>query len=301
MSARFGVTAFARFAVPTLIFAPLLLAAPHPAWAQRGEEPSLRVASDSSVVQQVDLVGGSRLLGRIVEISDGTVTFLTLEGIRLTFPVSQVLSVRVLDGARHGDDFWPRDPSDSRLFIGPTARVTGDRRGYAGVYELIFPSAAIGITDWGMVSGGMSIIPGLALSDQFFYISPKLRFLGLRGLDAAAGVLWVTIADSEKSAGMVYGVATVGNEVVALTAGPAFPFVSDGGFTDEMLGLVGAEVRVSRGVKVITENWFVPDGEGAFLTFGLRGLAGRSTIELAALVPTDSDIIVPLASFSVTW
>jgi hypothetical protein len=206
--------------------------------------------------------------------------------------------IRKPRGVRHGRDFWPRDRSDSRLFIGPTARVSGNGRGYVGLYELFFPSAAIGIGDIAMISGGMSIFPTLGLDEQIYYFAPKVRLLGLEMVSAAAGLLYVGVGSEDEYGGLAYGVVTLGDDRAAVTAGPGFPFYSDGGFADEMLAMVGGEVRVSRGLKLISENWFVPGSEGAFFTLGLRGLTGAHSIEFAVLIPTTGDVLIPVASYS---
>jgi len=281
--------------------ASLWIAASTPATAQDIGDESLRVPADTTTVQEIELASGTKLVGRIVEIEAGRLVFRTLEGLEVTLRVAQVRAVRVLEGVRSGPEFWPRDPSDSRLFLGPTARVVGDRRGYVGIYELFFPSAAVGVGDVAMVSGGMSIFPGLPLSDQFFFFSPKVRLLGNDQVGAAAGLFWFGVGASDDSGGLVYTVLTAENEAGAVTLGPAFPFMSDGGFTDEFLGMIGGEIRLSRSVKFISENWFVGQGEGAFLTFGARLLESRYTIEAAALIPTDGEAVLPLVSFSMTW
>ncbi len=258
-------------------------------------------AIDSTLVQEVELRDGSTLVGRVIRVADGRMTFRTLDDVEVTFRLNQIHRIQTLEGVRHGREFWPRDPSDSRLFIGPTARVPGDGRGYAGVYELLFPSAAIGFGDVAMVSGGMSMFPGAPLNEQIYYVSPKIRLVGNDWVGAAAGVLWLALGFDDKSAGLAYGVVTAESETASLTVGPAFPFLTDGGFTDEVLGLVGIEARVSRGLKVMSENWILPGGEGAFFTFGLRLLADRFTIEAGALVPSEGELVLPVASFSTTW
>ena len=271
-----------------------------PATAQVEADRAAQDPADSTVVHEVELTDGNKLIGYILEISGGHVTFRTLDDLELTFRLSEVRHIRVPEGTRHGRQFWPRDPTDSRLFIGPTARVPGDRRGYVGLYELFFPSAAIGLGDVAMVSGGMSIFPGVGLNEQIYYVAPKIRFVGTDRVGIAGGALWLTLGFEDESAGMVYGVATVGSEQASITVGPAFPFVTDGGFTDEVLGLVGLEARLSPKVKVISENWILLD-EGAFFTFGFRVLEGPATIEAALLVPSEGEAVLPIGNFSYSW
>lgn len=291
-----------RFLSLCLILSAISMAGWTPAaGAQAVPDSALRPLADTTVVQEVELEGGSKLIGRIIGVSQGVVTFRTLEGLEVHFPISQVRRIGQPHGVRHGRDFWPRDRSDSRLFIGPTARVSGHGHGYVGLYELFFPSAAIGFGDIAMVSGGMSIFPTLGLDEQIYYFAPKVRLLALDLVSAAAGLLYVGVGSEDEYGGLAYGVVTLGDDRAAVTAGPGFPFYSEGGFADETLAVVGGEVRVSRGLKLISENWFVPGSEGAFFTLGLRGLTGKNSIEFAVLIPTTDGVVIPVASFSAGW
>ena len=54
----------------------------------------------------------------------------------------------------------------------------------------MFPSVAYGLTDNLSISGGMSIIPALGLSEQLFYVAPRLGKQFSDRLAVATGVLW---------------------------------------------------------------------------------------------------------------
>ncbi len=269
------------------------------------QEPpqEIAVVQDTSVVQHVELRDGTKLTGRVVSIDGEWVTFVTLGGVELRFRRGDVASVRETSRARAREEMWPRDGSDSRLFVSPTARVPDHGHGYFGVYELFFPSVGVGLGGVAMLSGGVTIIPGIDISDQVFYLSGKARFLNTDYVQAAAGVFWVRAGSSDESAGAVFGTITAGSDIASFTGSLGFPFVTESGFEEKPLISLGGELRASRRIKFITENWVVPGEDGSILSFGVRFITSSLTAELAGIFPTTAEDVVffPLVSFSYTW
>ena len=95
----------------------LTVGAAAPVTAQRPNQVRFRIVEDSTVVQEVRLRDGSKLLGHIVAIEGVTIDFVTLGGIRVQFQRRDAERIREIRGVRRGDDFWPEDPSNSRLFV----------------------------------------------------------------------------------------------------------------------------------------------------------------------------------------
>jgi hypothetical protein len=269
------------------------------------QEPTqeLAVVQDTTVVQQVELRDGTKLTGRVVSIEGEWVTFVTLEGVELRFRRGDVVSVREMSRAQARAGMWPRDGSDSRLFVSPTARVPDHGHGYVGVYELVFPSVGVGLGGVAMLSGGVSIVPGIDIDEQVFYLSGKARFLNVEYVQAAVGVFWVHAGSGDESAGAVFGSITAGSDIASFTGSLGFPFATASGFEEKPLVSLGGEYRASRLVKFITENWIVPGEDGAILSFGIRLITRSLTAELAGIVPTIADdlYVFPLVSFSYTW
>ncbi len=151
-----------------------------------------------------------------------------------------------------------------------------------------------------MVSGGMSIVPGIDLDDQIFYIAPKVQLFDIDNVQGAVGLFWVKPGSSEESAGLVFTSLTAGDQRASLTAGLSFPFTSRDGFAEETLVTLGGEIRVSRSLKVITENWFAPGEEGAIMSLGVRVIGSRFSIEAAAGTTSDGGFL-PIVNFSLFW
>ena len=284
---------FCLFALTAVPFGPLS--------AQRRGQVQFRVIDDSTLVQEVQLRDGTKLVGRIVAIDGDAITFRTLGGLQLEFQRRDAERVREIRGVMHGDDFWPNDPSDSRLFVAPTARVPRHGHGYFGIYELVVPSFAVGIQDVAMIAGGFSIIPGIAIADQVFYLAPKVQVFDTGPVQGAIGLFWVQPGTEFESAGLVYSGITAGNRSSAFSGGVAFSFESHGGFNDDPLLILGGETRVSRGVKLITENWFAPGAGDSVFSFGVRIIGSRITVEAAAVTSSEGGFVLPLVNFSLTW
>ena len=288
-----------RRSLAVLIVALPLMAATRTAAAQ---EPTgnVAVAQDSTVVQEIALRDGTTLIGRIIRIEGTDIRIRTLGGTELTVRRRDIARVRVIRGTVHDGAFWERDPSDSRLLLGPTARVPPHGHGYAGSYELFLVSAGVGIGGRGMISAGMSLIPGLAIDEQVFYVAPKLQLFDIGLLQGAAGVFWVKPWTSEESAGMVFGGLTAGPERASFSGGIGFPFASQGGFADQALVMLGGEIRGTRHFKLLTENWLVPGEDGAVMSLGVRFISRSLTVELGAATTTDGGFL-PIVNVSAGW
>ena len=88
--------------------------------------------------------------------------------------------------------------------------------------------------------------------------------------------------------GLLYGVATWGNRANAFTAGLGWGYNwgSDGNDLSSAPVLVlGGETRVSRRVKLVTENWFYTGAvdKGGILSGGFRFIGDRLTSDLGLI------------------
>ncbi len=285
---RFMITAVAA----------LLAGSAIPAAGQRADP--LRVLSDTTAVQQVELGDGTKLLGRIVRIDGDDIFFRTLGNVDIRFERRDVRNVREVRGELYNGEFWPEDPSDSRLFLAPTARVPGHGHGYFGVYELFVPSFGVGIGTVFMISGGFSAIPGIDLRDQVYYIAPKAQVFNSEYVQGAVGLFWAKPGTNEESVGMAYSGVTAGTPRASFSGGIAFPFGSRSGFSDNPLLMVGGEVRATKRLKVITENWIAPSEGDAILSLGFRIITSRLTVEVAVATTTEGGFL-PLVNFSTAW
>lgn len=252
--------------------------------------PSISFSQQDSTnveVRRIELKDGSVIIGNILSEDSVSIKFRTLSNIEMVIQKDQIVKIEVISGKIVKGKLWRRDPNCTRLLFAPTARALKAGQGYFSDYEIFLPFVAVGITDFFTLAGGMTLIPGA--DEQAFYIAPKVTPIHLKNFDLAAGILYIKIPDEGEGAGIVYGVATYGTEDVALTFGMGFGFVG-GDFADKPMVALGGEYRISKSIKLITENWFIPDSEVQLLSLGIRFFGKNLSADFGLIYPAGSDI-----------
>lgn len=258
--------------------------------------PERSAASDTLV--EVRLAGGSTLFGRVVEERGDALVFETLSGERLEAP-RQSVRVRPARGRIVRGELWHEDPGGTRLFLAPTARTLRQGAAYAGA-TWILPSAGYGATDDLTLAAGL---PGV--------VAAKVRGLDRPRVQLAAGAsTFRWLAAREPGCvrncdappvvwhGIVYGVGTFGGGDDALHAGTGVHW-GDGG--TEVPVMLGGERRISRRLKLLTENWIIPGRSGA-ASAGVRRVGDRWALDYgvaAAFRPGGRAVqLAPVLSYS---
>ena len=291
--------------LPRLLFMLLALSAAvfRPSVSASAQTPSSFVVSDSLV--QVVASDGTVYVGRITAVAADQITMETVSGVRVELRRAQVRRIEPALGRVVNGEYWAEDPNISRLFVTPTGRALRRGEGYIGIYELLFPFLAYGVTDRFTLAGGIPLFGGFAEGLPPFYLAPKFEFFTTPTLRASAGALAVVFEG--ESAGLLYGVGSFGTPDRALTAGLAYGYVTDGGedggsgeISNTPAIMVGGESRIGRRVKLLTENYFIPGLDGALLSGGARfiGRAWAFDFGLLFLVGEDGGGYLPLISFN---
>lgn len=211
-------------------------------------------AQPSDKVVAIELRDGSRLVGRVLSEDEISLKVQTTGGLEITVPRSSIVS---MGPAGEGGATSGVDPNYSRLMFGPTARPLRKGDGYFADYELLFPGVAYGLTDNITLGGGFSTIPGIGLSDQVFYISPKLGFeLGPRA-SVAVGGLFAGVSselddDFQNTLRIAYAVGTFGPPRHSATIG--LGAANAGGETTPLL-MLGGVATLSRHMALVAESW----------------------------------------------
>ena len=273
-------------------------AAPAPAAAQ---VDSAIAAVDT--IREIRLRDGSVIYGRIESDAGERLVIVTTAGARVEVDRAQVRSVSVVRGTFRGGEMWPEDPNRTRLFFAPTGRSLAAGDGYFGSFEAIFPFVSYGVTDRFTLSGGIPILPDAI--GELAYLAPKLQLVSAEGVDVSVGAFGFLTTEALGSAGLLYGVATLGSEDRAVTVGGGVPFlVTDEDsdvFTETGLLMAGGEYRVSPRVKLLSENYFSTDFNGAIYSFGVRIIGDRLSgdIGLAGITDDDGDggCCLPVVNF----
>jgi hypothetical protein len=243
----------ARLLLLALLLGLLPLLGPAPLAAQ---VPQALAVSDT--LYEIRLASGETYVGRVVSVAGDQVTLETVSGVRVQFRQAQVAAVRRADGRVVDGVFWMEDPNLTRLMFAPTGRTVRAGEGYVGVFELFFPFASYGVTDWLTLAGGTPVFPEAI--GRILYIAPKARVFSGAGLDVSAGVLAMFDLqgniDEDASVGILYGVGTWGTPDRSLTGGAGWGFAGTD-VENRPVFLLGGESRVSRRVKLITENYLI--------------------------------------------
>jgi hypothetical protein len=273
------------------------------------QQPELLAVSDSLV--EVRLADGETYVGRIVAVQGDTLTLQGISGVRVQFTRAQVVAVRAAQGRVEGGAFWREDPNRTRLFFSPTGRSLAAGDGYFGVYELFIPFVAYGITDRIIIAGGSPFyLAFLGDVTPPLYLGPKVQVVDRPNLQGSVGALTVLVPDGDDGGefgsddddifGIAYGVGTFGGPDRAVTAGIGWGYVGSD-LSSEPVVMLGGETRVSRSIKLLTENVLVPGGDSGLLySAGIRFFGERLSAD-AGLVgfvgDGDSGCCFPLVNF----
>lgn len=280
-----------------LLFLGMLLVTPTGALHAQSSAPA--AVADSAT--EVRLKDGSVLIGRVESQSPTQVVLMTRSGARVEIPRDQIVSMRSVS-LRPGGEVWVEDPNGSRLFFTSTGRALPQGEGYVSSFWLFFPFVGYGVTDWLTIAGGTPIVPGAF--GEMFYIAPKITLLDRGKTSLAVGALSFFVTDEidEGNAGILYTVGTYGSRDNAITLGAGWFYAQTDGYSDianEPVFMLGGERRISRRVKLITENWIsASDGIDGMLSGGFRFIGDRLSADLGfASLPGEGGCCLPLVNF----
>lgn len=260
-------------------------------------------AAPADSVTELRLVDGTVVRGQIVESNAAVIVLRTAGGARVEVPRSQVVQQRMV-AVRASGEVWEEDPNATRLFFTSTARPLAKGEGYISSFMLFFPFVAYGVTDRITVAGGTPILPGLI--GQVFYLAPKVTLWHQPRSAFSVGALgfFVTEEIDEGSVGIVYGAGTFGSTDNAITVGAGWGYAATTGYSgisNDPVFMIGGERRVSRRVKLITENWLGFGGSevGGLVSGGFRFIGERISADLGfgGMLGTESACCIPLVNF----
>ena len=143
------------------------------------------------------------------------------------------------------------------------------------------------MTDRFTLAGGTPILPEAI--GRIFYLAPKLTLVDRERAAFAIGGLGFLDAsgDAEGSVGILYGVGTFGTREAAFTIGSGWGYATNGrtgGLSNDPVIVIGGESRVSRRVKLVTENWlFFGGGSGGAISGGVRFIGDRLSADLGMI------------------
>jgi hypothetical protein len=209
---------------------------------------------------------------------------------------------------------WADDPNPTRLFFGPTARTLPRGAGDFSDTYLFFLSGAYGLGSNLQIGGGFSVFPTDKFTDNIFFLTAKVAVRPAKNVTLAVGGLLGQVGgfgsslggDDGEGVGAFYGVGTFGSADHALTGGVVFPYAS-GDLGDDPVFLIGAETRVARRIKLVTENYLTSGGDynnvvGVF-SYGVRLFGEKMSVSLAFWNSTEGGIFpgLPYVDFVIRF
>ena len=250
------------------------------AFAQLDKDSVIASELDTSKVVKITLTDNSVLFGQILAESDTLTEFKFSAGLLISIKPNIIKEKEYLKGETIDGKYIRYDPSNSRLFFFPTARTAKAGSGYFSDYELLFPFLSISVTDFIVLSGGMSILPGA--SEQLIFVAPKVRFFNSENFCASGGLLYINIPEEVDNVALGYGVITIGSQKAGLSLGYGTQISSSS--EEDLTGLViiGGDIQVSNSVKLMSEN-YIPVGiedMDIVYSFGVRFFGDNLSVDL---------------------
>jgi hypothetical protein len=256
------------------------------------------VVTPAGVTDELVLRDGTRAYGRVENVDRGVVTFITTAGATIAVQAGEIVSVEPVNGRVVAGEFRRADPNPTRLFFGPTARSLKQGAGYVGVYEILLPFVQVGLTDRISFGAGTPLIFGEG-SAHPLWITPKAQVYASESVQASVGVMhFLNVGDG--NFGIAYVVGTRGTTDSAVTGGVGYAYDrSYNAKNGAAVVMIGAEHRITRGMKVLSENYIF--NGGGILTGGVRWLGERFSADLALVVPTDGGTTVAFPLVNVVY
>jgi hypothetical protein len=280
------------------------------------------VTAAPSVLMELRLKDGSVFYGTVERETPERVVLRTIAGATVEVDRAQIASIEPARGAVVAGEFIPADPNATRLLFSPTARSLEQGQGYLGVYEFVLPFVQVGVTDRFSIGVGTPLVFWGDEDVRPIWVTPKYQFYNSGRVQAAAGLMHFHVLGDDTKAGLAYAVATIGTHDSAWTVGTGWAYsryydeiydctgpmligscelTREGQTEGSPVVLIGAEHRLGRRAKVITENYAFEGG--GIVSAGVRFLGDRLSADLGLAVPigTDGFIALPVVNFVWTF
>ena len=256
------------------------------------------IPNPSDTLYIVELDDSDLITGRIAEADAETVVIALLDGSHQEVERAQISVIRLAsDGRIVRGEFWYNDLGNTRLFYTPTGRALRAGEGYFGTHMIVFPFAALGVTDYVTFTAGAPLFLVLAP----LYLGPKVQILRTAKVQASVGTLAIHVYDEFN--GIAYGVGTFGSLDRSVTAGFGYGFAGSE-LAREPVFMLGGEWRITSNSKMLTENYFFSGSTEPIFYFGIRDISrwGNGDIGIALFPDGDGKLSwLPIYGISVAF
>ncbi len=249
--------------------------------------PAPAEPQDPPAIVTIRMKDGSVLFARIVDRNDEHLRIVTAGGVAMKIPRDKVDRIDLRSG---GDtESRPSDANYTRLLFSPTGRPLAKGTGYFSDHYVVFPGVTYGLTDNLSISGGVSIIPGLGLGDQLFYVAPRIGKQFSDRLAVSGGVLWARGGEGEdEQLGVGFAMATFGPPDKSLTVGGGVVRTVERDASYTPVIVFGGTARLSRRLALVSENWLILHDDFKLseqpFALGLRFLGDRLSADVGVIL-----------------
>ena len=243
---------------------------------------------------KVELKDGTVLTGNIMSEDETSMEIHLADIGLLTIDKDKIKRIVPLDASKDvRKSYWFENPHATRLLFAPTAIPLKRGEGYYQNIYIVGNMFNYGVLNNLSIGGGFDFITMFIRTGDGWH--PMLNFnikSGFRvseNFHAGVGGLYVTILD-EFSAGILYGLGTIGSYNTNLTLGLGWGFV-DGTFEAKPFIMIGGMARISEKLWFVSENWIAPVNNDSkyypVFSYGLRFAAKRIAVDLAFINSKD--------------
>lgn len=272
--------------------------------------------SEETYEYLVQTLSGSQIKGELIGIKYGKLEVLSKDLGTVQVDLKDIKQIDPINGSEGPSLEYQRNQqansstSDDKhivgsnhYFISPSSFGPRKGEGQFQVTYLFFLSGSYGITDNISISGGISILPGIGLDEQLFYIIPKVSFPITPKIKVGAQLTYFTIFD--ENLGLLSLTSTFGEEDKNLTVGLSYGLINGELVHLPLLNIAGV-IRVSKRLALITDNYIgtgdISDVGGLVYSLGIRILSGQSAFDLGLWsVGDENSIVIPYLNYTLRF
>ena len=183
--------------------------------------------------------------------------------------------------------FWYDNPQASRYFWSPNGYGLKAGEGYYQNVWVMFNQVAIGVTD--NISLGGGVVPLFFFGGSTpVWITPKFSIPIVEDkLNVGGGALIGTVLGAEESGfGILYGLTTFGSRDKNITIGLGYGYVG-GSLAKAPMININAMIRTGSKGYFLTENYYIPTGDGqlVLISLGGRRIINKSGLDFGLFIP----------------
>jgi hypothetical protein len=251
-----------------------------------------RTPQDSVSFLQVDTKDGHRYIGKVREINVERIILEVGPDETVTIDPLNIRRATVVNPLKfRKGKYWLDNGQSSRYFWGPSGYGLSSGTGYYQNVDLVANQVAYGFTNHFSVTAGVMPLWFLFNPTTNFWIMPKVSAPLVREKINVSGGFYFGSSVSKYGAGpgengilLGYGVLTFGSRDNNVSIGTVYGQVRSIRMKQPAL-MLSYMFRMGPTLYMMGENYVLPDpygrGLGGIMSFGVRKVTKRATLELA--------------------